>query len=428
MGGVFILGGCAPPIVGTTTSPDLKVSSIQVPSSAQNTSATWTLGATIANNGTASSGSFTILYQLSTKSTLDGTATTIGTSAVTGLAAGGTHSDTWSTSYSISQIGTYWIFVTVDSTNPVAGNTSSASVDVVAPTLPDLKVSSVQVPSSAQSTSATWTLGATIANTGTVAGSFTILYQLSTKSTLDGTATTIGTSFVTGLAAGGTYTDTWSTSYSIAQGGTHWIFVTADSTNAVAESDETNNTSSASVPIKYPEIVIDTYPPIYGYGTVMTWVSLFDSRGDTTVDLPDLWNGDNAPYKTETSPALIAQDGALGKWGRIDFTGGLAPGTYYVRVRGLSSDANGGYGIRVLDAAPDSPGGASWAWYFTAVNSTEANPAGGSYEPDDTPLQGGIPSNPVAISLNQKLNRWMTPGSTPGVPPGDVDWFTLILP
>ena len=289
------------------------------------------------------------------------------------------------------------------------------------PSRPDLVVSAIQAPATAQSTSATWTLGATVSNNSTVdAGPVTLLYQLSTKSTLDATATLIGTSTVTGLAAGGTYTDTWSSTYSIPQGGTHWIFVTADSTNAVAESNEGNNISSASVPIIYPHIVIDTYNPVYGGAAGMPWVSLFGSSGDPITDPPDLWNTDLDPYTTETS--AIAEDGGLGLYGRVDYAGGLAPGTYYVRVRGLTSTQNVAYGIRVLDTSADSPSGPSWPWYFAATNPTDANPAGGFYETDDTPPQGGVPTNPVPITLNEKLNRWLT------ATPGDVDWFKLTLP
>jgi hypothetical protein len=104
----------------------------------------------------------------------------------------------------------------------------------------------------------------------------------------------------------------------------------------------------------------------------------------------------------------------------VDYSGGLAPGTYYVRVRGLTSTQQGAYAIRILDTAADSPTGSTWSWYFAATNPTDANPAGGSYETDDTPVQGGVPTSPVAITLNQKLNRWLTPG--------DVDWFKLTLP
>jgi len=303
-----------------------------------------------------------------------------------------------------------------------------AITPVTTTALPDLVVSSIQVPSGAQSPSAAWTLGATVTNSGTAdAGSFTLLYQLSTKSTLDSTATTIGTSTVSSLAAGASFADTFSSSYSISQSGNHWIFVTADSTNAVAESNKTNNTSDVLVPILYPRIVINTYQPTTSPASAVdTFVSLFGAAGDTTIDLPDLWNTDRLPYTTETG--AIAEDGGRGRYGSVDYGAGLAPGTYYVRVRAALSSHQGGYGIRVLTVAADSPTGSTWPWYFSATNPTDANPAGGSYEPDDNPLQGGVPTNPVAIAINQKLNRWLTPGNIAAGIPGDVDWFILTLP
>jgi hypothetical protein len=321
------------------------------------------------------------------------------------------------------------------------GNDATAAIDafnriVITPTTPpvgqaDLKVTSVQVPSTAQTTAATWTLAATVTNSGTAdAGATTLLYQVSTSNVLDSSATTIGTSAIPALAVGASYTDTFSTSFSISQPGTHWIYVTADSTNAVAESNESNNTSSASVPIIYGLVVIDTYYPKAGaqVSAVDTWLSLFGASADTTVNAPNIWNNDTPPYTTETS--AIAENGSLGNYGRITYSGGLAPGTYYIRVRGVQSVMNGAYAIRVLSTAADSPSGSSWPWYFTATNPTDANPAGGSYEVDDNPLQGGVPTNPVTISLGGKLNRWLTAGKiTAATPvPGDVDWFKLVLP
>jgi hypothetical protein len=291
-----------------------------------------------------------------------------------------------------------------------------------APPQPDLRVTSIQVPATPQTTTATWTLAATVTNSGPAdAGASTLHYQLSASSVLDSSATTIGTSSIPPIAAGAGYIDTFSASYSIPQSGTHWIFVTADSAGAVAEGNESNNTFSASVPIIYGLIVIDTYLPRSGApSSADTFVSLFSSSGDTTTDLPNLWNNDLAPYTTET--AKIAENGSPGNYGRISYSGGLAPGTYYIRVRGVQSTQNGPYGIRVLDVAADSPTGPGWPWYFVATNLAEANPLGGFYETDDAPPQGGIPANAVSISLGLggQLNRWLTTN--------DVDWLRLTLP
>jgi hypothetical protein len=321
------------------------------------------------------------------------------------------------------------------------GNDATATIDrrnviVITPTAPpstqpDLKVTAIQAPSTPQAATAAWTLAATVTNSGTAdAGPSTLLYQVSTSSVLDSSATTIGTSSVPAIAAGASYTDTFSTSFTISQPGTHWIYVTADSAGAVAESNEGNNTTSASVPIIYGLIVIDTYYPKAGaqVSAVDTWVSLFGSGADPTVNSPNIWNNDTPPYTTETS--AVAENGSVGNYGRVTYSGGLAPGTYYIRVRGVQSVMNGAYAVRVLATPADSPTGGSWPWYFTGTNPTDANPAGGSYEPDDSPLQGGVPPNAVPITLGGKLNRWLTAGNiTAATPvPGDVDWFKLTLP
>lgn len=282
----------------------------------------------------------------------------------------------------------------------------------------DLVVTSIQAPSTSQTTSDTWILGATITNTGTDnAGSFTLLYQLSTKSVLDASATTIGTSTVTGLAAGGTYTDTWSTTYSIPQGGTHWIFVTADSTNAVVESNETNNTSSASVPIIYPRVVIETYDP-NGSAFTSPFISLFGPSGDTTTDPigagPNEWNNDGPPFTVDTGVA-IAESGTTGTWASIDYQGGLAPGVYYVRVRGAQSYQTGAYAIRFLSL---NVGDSLPAYTTFATQNTADSP----YESDDALVAGtGVPANPAAAAPGSVLNRSLQVSS-------DMDWFKLTLP
>jgi hypothetical protein len=89
---------------------------------------------------------------------------------------------------------------------------------------------------------------------------------------------------------------------------------------------------------------------------------------------------------------------------------GIAPGTYYVRVRGQKSTTSGVYAIRVL-LAPDE----NYAsWYFTGVNDPDP------YENDDSPPSGGVPSNPIPIAIGGKDNRALTAR--------DVDWFVLALP
>lgn len=274
---------------------------------------------------------------------------------------------------------------------------------------PKLVVSSINVPATVQTTSSTWTLGTTITNSGTAdAGSFTLEYRISTSSTLDGTAVLIGTKTISALAAGAAHADVWSTSYSIAssyatpQGGTHWIFVTLDATV----------TASAAVPVTYPRVVIETYDPTDGGVVTVPFISLFNASGDTTADTsPNEWNDDQPPFTVDTGVA-IAESGTSGTWESIDYQGGLAPGVYYVRIRGAQSYATGPYAVRFLslnvgDALPTYS-------YFGVTNSADS-----PYESDDA-VVSGVPTNPVGVSPGSVLNRFLTNS--------DMDWFRLTLP
>ncbi len=167
-------------------------------------------------------------------------------------------------------------------------------------------------------------------------------------------------------------------------------------------------------PTVYPRIIVDTYPTT-GPATVNTFISLFDSTGDPTLDTnPNLWNNNIDPYTVDSPPLSIAEDddGNLfySSYALIDYVGGLTAGTYYIRVRAGLSNQFGPYSIRILTSPDDNYA----AWLFTGYNDDS------SYEPDDSPQSGGIPVNPVPISIGERLNRYLTAG--------DVDWFVLTLP
>jgi hypothetical protein len=165
--------------------------------------------------------------------------------------------------------------------------------------------------------------------------------------------------------------------------------------------------SLGAPPTTYNEVIIETYQVIAGNpaSNVDTVVTLFGAGGDTTTDLPDLWNA------TETG--AIDENGGRSVYGKIDYTGGLTSGTYYIRVRSPLSTHSGSYAIRVLTA----PAALDATWQFGATNDLDS-----PYEPDNTPLQGGVPTNPATLALGMggQLNRWLDAG--------DVDWFKLVLP
>jgi hypothetical protein len=180
---------------------------------------------------------------------------------------------------------------------------------------------------------------------------------------------------------------------------------------------------STTTPKTYPRIVIDTYKPQGGGVGVDTFITLFDASGDPTTDTsPDLWNDNNSPYTVDAPPISIAEDDngnpIFSSYARIDYTGGLTSGIYYIRVRcQTSTDLGGPYAIRVVEYV--DTGGDINAQYpegFFVSNNNSDTP----YETDDNPASGGIPTSPITIGIGDRLNRYLTAG--------DVDWFKLVLP
>jgi hypothetical protein len=288
---------------------------------------------------------------------------------------------------------------TIDAKNLIA-------IAEAATSAPNLAVSSVMVPGAPVTKTAAWALGATVTNSGSAASaSSTLTYQISTTSTLDTSATTIGTSTIPAVPAGQSYTDTFSTTYSIPQSGTHWIFVTTGS-----------STSSASVAVIYDRIFIDTFAPNASVGTMPgTFISLFGANGDTTPNDPNEY-GTAPAYSVDGSVAIAEADGA-GFFATLDYSTGLAPGTYYVRIRGETSSQIGPYVARFLTLnlgdAPPTPG-----TYPTLTS--DPYPAFAGYNSGT-----GVPSNPVLVSLGPPpseadFNRYLNAS--------DMDWFKLVLP
>ena len=208
----------------------------------------------------------------------------------------------------------------------------------------------------------------------------------------------IGTHPVPALAVGESFTDTYSSTYSISQPGKYWFFVTARLTTPADELRTDNNTLGAAVSILYDEVVVDTYlpNPLMSY-TLHTVIDLYGPTGTQ-------------------APAIASAEGGnpvFDGYARIDWKGGLEPGTYYIRVKGKSAADYGAYAIRILTSIPTPQ--YSSADYFSVVNNPD------SYEPDDA-VTNGVPTHPAAITIGDRLNRFLTTGG------GDVDWFILTLP
>jgi hypothetical protein len=164
-------------------------------------------------------------------------------------------------------------------------------------------------------------------------------------------------------------------------------------------------------PTHYGEILIDTYLPnsIMSF-TPNTTISLFGSNGTLA-----------AAIATDTGGNLNGTYGK-GAYARVDYTGGLDSGKYYIKVNsnGIPPNNYGAYAIRILTSLPVPEYSAGDE--FSVINPLVGAASPDSYEPDDAVGGDGVPTNPVAISIGDRLNRSLLQAG------GDVDWFVLTLP
>ena len=231
-------------VVGSSTpvptSPDLQVALTTNPITVTPTQAI-SVGATVRNSGTAGSAATTAVVALG--------GTTVGTANVPALAAGA--QSTITVNAGTRATGTYPLTVTVDPTNTVAesnetNNAASGSVVVSSgpePTAADLQVSLTGTSPASPTPTDVITVTGTARNTGT-AGSAATTVAL----TLNGTA--VGTANVGALAAGAQ--QNVSVSIGTRAAGTYALVATIDPAGSIAESNESNNSATASLVVNTP--------------------------------------------------------------------------------------------------------------------------------------------------------------------------------
>lgn len=150
-------------------------------------------------------------------------------------------------------------------------------------------------------------------------------------------------------------------------------------------------------------IVIETFDP-QTYSENDTYLTLYDS-GDNLINEDDDGNPDQANHKGCS---------------RIIVTGGLANGTYYIKVHNPNptGSSNPFYAIRVLDSINDS--------YPTVTLPTPPYEDETSVYIDHDAAQNR--TTPVSIDLGDILIRTIYPVDTTPPDVDDVDWFELLIP
>jgi len=282
--------------------------------------------------------------------------------------------------------------------------------------LPDLTVAVSTVPASPVYLADTWTVTVNVTNGGASAAPASVLrYRFTNAVTNQATNVDVP---VPALSPGASFTDSYSGTYGGRVGsnaGTNSFLVIADAGGTVSESDETNNTASFSLPVMYPELVIDTYYPLSSGGPLgINALYLFDAAGTSIT--------------SETSGASLAPD-TQPNFSGIDYTVGLSPGVYYVRIQALNLTSGGDYAIRVLQELPSFPidmPDRDPSWFYAGLSSDS------SYESLDgvsftiPPNEAGMTftAGDVATDTVNKLNRHLTSGASPA----DYDWVKVTLP
>ena len=345
------------------TDPDLAVGSPTVSDSSLDTGASFTLSATVRNDGDGAAAATTLRYYRSTDATITSSDTEVGTDAVGGLAAGATSAESISLT-APSTAGTYYYGACVDEVTDESDTTNncSSAVSVIvsaAPlqTNPDLEVQSSSVNDSSLDTGASFTLSATVRNDGDGAAAATTLrYYRSTDATITSSDTEVGTDAVGGLAAGATSPESISlTAPSTA--GTYYYGACVD--EVTDESDTTNNCSSAvSVTVSAPPPPPQTNPDLEVQSPSVNDSSL-DTGASFTLSATVHNDGDGAAaattlrYYQSTDGTITTSDTSVG----TDAVGGLSAGVTSPESISLTAPSAAGtyyYGACVDEVTDES--------------------------------------------------------------------------
>ena len=229
--------------VTMAAAPDLVVDEPRVTDSSPLTGASFTLSATVRNRGSAAAARSTLTYYRSSDATIDTNDSSVGTDAVSRLAAAATSAESIDLA-APATAGTYYYGAcvgTVTNESNTGNNCSTAvTVTVVAP--PDLVVVTPSVSDSNPEAERPFTLRVTVGNEGGAAASTTLTYYRSTNTTIDTNDRSVGMDPVSGLGAGTSSPQSISVTAPATKGTYYYGACVEPAQN---ESDTTNNCSVA---------------------------------------------------------------------------------------------------------------------------------------------------------------------------------------
>ena len=281
-----------PAILSPTPNPspeehaDLVVGSPSVNDNSQETEGSFTLSATVQNSGDGDAAATTLRYYRSADATITRSDTQVGTDAVGELSASGTSEESIDLT-APSTAARYYYGACVDAVSEESDTTNNCSgpvrVDVTEPppSTPDLVVGLPSVNDNSPETEGSFTLSATVQNSGDGdATATTLRYYRSTDATITRSDTQVGTDAVGELSASGTSEE----SIDLTAPSTAATYYYGACVDAVSEESDTTNNCSGSVRVD----VTEPPPP---------------STPDLVVGLPSV--NDNSP-ETEGSFTLSA--------------------------------------------------------------------------------------------------------------------------
>ena len=257
--------------VGAAPAPDLVVDTPTVSESAPAAGASFTLNATVRNQGNGRSALTTLRYYRSTDSTITTSDTPAGTDSVSRLDGLETGDESISVA-APSDPGTYYYGACVESVSGESDTTNNCSaavtVNVGAAPAPDLVVNTPTVSESSPTAGASFTLNATVRNQGNgPSGSTTLRYYRSTDSTITTSDTPAGTDSVSRLDG----SESGDESISLDAPSTPGTYYYGGCVDSVTDESDTTNNCSAAVTVTV------VAPPVSPPNQQYTW------QGSTTV-------------------------------------------------------------------------------------------------------------------------------------------------
>ena len=334
--------------VGAEPAPDLIVDTPTVSESAPAAGSSFTLSATVRNQGNGPADSTTLRYYQSTDPTITDGDTEVGTDSVFRLDA--SESGDESVSLTAPSVpGTYYYGACVDSVSDESDTTNNCSaavtVTVGAGPAPDLIVDTPTVSESAPAAGARFTLSATVRNQGSGrADSTTLRYYQSTDSTITTGDTEVGTDPVFRLDASESGDESTSlTAPSIAGAYYYYAYYYGACVDAVSDESDTTNNCSPAVRVEVnalpaPDLAVDA--PAVNIGTPAA-----GARFTLSATVRNLGNGRSDSitlrYYQSTDPTISSGDTEVGTDSMsgldasqsgdesISLTAPSDPGTYY---------------------------------------------------------------------------------------------------